>query len=100
MTGTTSNINVGIEMVKRYRINVTNHCSHSIADYMHQDIHTIRDLFLGTQAMEAGVMYLQDESREVQLKEGGRKWSIYGSPVGFISRVIFALLTVAFTVDP
>lgn len=35
----------------------------------------------GPEAQKAGLVYLQDELHEFQTKKGGRKWSIYGSPV-------------------
>lgn len=31
--------------------------------------------------MEAGVVYLQSEQHEFRVKENGRVWTVYGSPV-------------------
>lgn len=36
----------------------------------------------GDEARNAGVIYLEDELYEFQTKEGGRTWSVFGSPVG------------------
>lgn len=41
----------------------------------------IYSLFVGKEAKKAGLVYLEDESHEFQVHEGGRKWSVYGSPV-------------------
>ncbi|KAF8996007.1 hypothetical protein BDQ17DRAFT_1364925, partial [Cyathus striatus] len=35
----------------------------------------------GPEATAAGLVYLQDEEYTFQVKEGGRRWSVYGSPV-------------------
>ncbi|KAG8903598.1 hypothetical protein FRB99_002949 [Tulasnella sp. 403] len=40
----------------------------------------ITELISGQETKEAGVVYLQDESYEFQAKEGGRRWTVYGSP--------------------
>lgn len=32
--------------------------------------------------MRAGIVYLEDETHEFQVKGGGKTWSVYGSPVG------------------
>ena len=50
-------------------------------------------LLKGDRAKEAGIVYLQDEKYEFQLEEGGRLWSIYGSPVGSFCFVWFMYLT-------
>ena len=31
-----------------------------------------------------GIVYLEDESYKLQVKKGGREWSVYGSPVRFL----------------
>ena len=41
------------------------------------------ELLRGNRAVGAGVVYLQDKIHEFQVKEGGRMWSVYGSPVRF-----------------
>jgi len=35
----------------------------------------------GTKAKKAGILYLEDEEANIVAKEGGRSWSVYGSPV-------------------
>ena len=35
----------------------------------------------GPRAVEAGIVYLQDEKHEFRTKENGRLWTVYGSPV-------------------
>ncbi|KAK7464069.1 hypothetical protein VKT23_006229 [Stygiomarasmius scandens] len=40
----------------------------------------ILELLAGSKAKKANVVYLQDEQYQFQAKEGGRTWSIYGSP--------------------
>lgn len=35
----------------------------------------------GPNISDSGLVYLQDQSFEFQAREGGRKWSVYGSPV-------------------
>jgi hypothetical protein len=35
----------------------------------------------GPRADEAGIVYLREEEYEFQTKDGGRIWSVYGSPV-------------------
>lgn len=35
----------------------------------------------GDYAKNAGIVYLQDERYEFRVREGGRMWSVYGSPV-------------------
>ena len=39
------------------------------------------DLLKGPKAVAAGIVYLQDEEYTFKTKEGGRTWSVYGSPV-------------------
>jgi hypothetical protein len=46
-----------------------------------QDPEPIFDLLKGQDAQDAGIVYLQDELYEFQVKEHGRKWSVWGSPV-------------------
>jgi len=45
-----------------------------------EDVRDIRTLLLGKTAKEAGLVYLEDQKYEFQVKEGGRVWSVYGSP--------------------
>ncbi|KAJ3877547.1 Metallo-dependent phosphatase-like protein [Lentinula edodes] len=45
-----------------------------------QNRERILELLKGKKAQEANVVYLQDESHFFQAKEGGRLWSVYGSP--------------------
>ncbi|KAI0941226.1 hypothetical protein AcW1_005006 [Taiwanofungus camphoratus] len=47
-----------------------------------QNIGLIQDLVQGHKAMRAGIVYLEDETHEFQVKGGGKTWSVYGSPVG------------------
>ena len=46
-----------------------------------QDYDAIHDLLTGAKARKSGIVYLEDESYTLQTKEGGREWSVYGSPV-------------------
>ena len=54
-----------------------------------QDVPRIIDLLKGAvkrvtdgpNVSDGGLVYLQDQTYEFQTREGGRKWSIYGSPV-------------------
>lgn len=41
----------------------------------------IRELIKGPEAREAGIVYLDCEGHMFSVKEGGRTWSVYGSPV-------------------
>ncbi|KAJ4471488.1 Metallo-dependent phosphatase-like protein [Lentinula aciculospora] len=45
-----------------------------------QDHGRILELLKGNRAREANVVYLQDERYTFQAKNGGRLWSVYGSP--------------------
>ncbi|KDR66481.1 hypothetical protein GALMADRAFT_80777 [Galerina marginata CBS 339.88] len=45
-----------------------------------QDLGKIMELLRGDRAKEAGIVYLQDEKYEFQVKEEGKLWSVYGSP--------------------
>ncbi|KAF9558986.1 Metallo-dependent phosphatase [Agrocybe pediades] len=45
-----------------------------------QDTGSILNVLKGAQADHAGLVYLQDEDYEFQTKDGGRIWSVYGSP--------------------
>ncbi|TFK64997.1 Metallo-dependent phosphatase [Pluteus cervinus] len=45
-----------------------------------QDVKAIRRLLTGPEANAAGIVYLQDEDYEFQTVDGGRIWSVYGSP--------------------
>jgi hypothetical protein len=55
--------------------------------FTHQSAEAILDLLKGPRAIVAGVVYLQDEKYTFQVHEGGKEWSVYGSPVchSFIS---------------
>lgn len=39
------------------------------------------ELLKGPAAVKAGIVYLQNETHEFQVKESRRKWSVFGSPV-------------------
>ncbi|TFK35271.1 Metallo-dependent phosphatase-like protein [Crucibulum laeve] len=41
---------------------------------------SIMDLLTGDRALQAGIIYLCDEKVQFRLKDGGREWSVYGSP--------------------
>ena len=41
----------------------------------------IKELVKGPAAREAGIVYLDCEGYRFSVKEGGRTWSVYGSPV-------------------
>ncbi|KAK7027998.1 hypothetical protein VNI00_015084 [Paramarasmius palmivorus] len=45
-----------------------------------QQIDPILEMLKGPNAQKAGVIYLEDEETQFQVKEGGRTWSVYGSP--------------------
>ncbi|KAG7449563.1 Metallo-dependent phosphatase [Guyanagaster necrorhizus] len=45
-----------------------------------ENLKPIFELLKGPKATEAGIFYLQDESHIFQAKDGGRAWSVYGSP--------------------
>ncbi|KAI5892653.1 Metallo-dependent phosphatase [Schizophyllum commune H4-8] len=45
-----------------------------------QDYDAIHDLLTGSKARKTGIVYLEDESYTFRTKEGGREWSVYGSP--------------------
>ncbi|KAL1694369.1 Metallo-dependent phosphatase-like protein [Schizophyllum commune] len=45
-----------------------------------QDYDAIHDLLTGAKARKFGIVYLEDESYTFKTKEGGREWSVYGSP--------------------
>ncbi|KAF9075455.1 Metallo-dependent phosphatase-like protein [Rhodocollybia butyracea] len=45
-----------------------------------QDLGPIVELLKGKKAQKANVVYLQDELHSFQTTEGGRTWSVYGSP--------------------
>ncbi|KAG9009462.1 hypothetical protein FRB94_014253 [Tulasnella sp. JGI-2019a] len=45
-----------------------------------QDVAKVREFVSGAVAKEAGIVYLRDEAYEFQAKEGGRRWTVYGSP--------------------
>jgi hypothetical protein len=45
----------------------------------------IRDILTNDRAKAAGIVYLEDESYKFHTKEGGREWSVYGSPVRVFS---------------
>lgn len=42
------------------------------------------ELLKGDRAKETGIVYLQDEKYEFRVKEEGKLWSVYGSPVRFL----------------
>ncbi|EKM60034.1 uncharacterized protein PHACADRAFT_138454 [Phanerochaete carnosa HHB-10118-sp] len=45
-----------------------------------EDVDAVREVLTGDEARDAGVVYLQDATHEFQAKEGGRTWTVYGSP--------------------
>ncbi|KAL0564879.1 hypothetical protein V5O48_017158 [Marasmius crinis-equi] len=45
-----------------------------------QNIEPIKEMLKGSKAQKAGVIYLEDEETTFQAKEGGKTWSVYGSP--------------------
>jgi len=51
-----------------------------------QDTTVAKDLVTGKEAQDRGVIYLEYSSVEIQAKEHGRKWKVYGSPVGRLKR--------------
>lgn len=48
---------------------------------MKESLEPIMHLLRGKQARDAGIVYLQDEEYTFQTKEGGKRWTVYGSPV-------------------
>ncbi|KAF8876847.1 Metallo-dependent phosphatase [Infundibulicybe gibba] len=44
-----------------------------------QDFQSIMDLLKGPDAVDAGLVYLQDEEYKFQAKPGGKWWSVYGA---------------------
>ncbi|KAJ8521804.1 hypothetical protein ONZ45_g1540 [Pleurotus djamor] len=45
-----------------------------------EPLEDIQEILKGETARSNGVIYLQDEKFEFKVKEGGRTWSVYGSP--------------------
>ncbi|KAL6307091.1 Metallo-dependent phosphatase-like protein [Sparassis latifolia] len=45
-----------------------------------QDVSMIKELLQGELATSANILYLEDQQHEFRVKEGGRLWSVYGSP--------------------
>jgi len=46
-----------------------------------QNLGLVMKMLKGEKAHRAGLVYLQDEDYNFQTKDGGRIWSVYGSPV-------------------
>ena len=46
-----------------------------------QDTAVAAKMVKGDRAKKAGIVYLEDEEYKFQVREGGKTWSIYGSPV-------------------
>lgn len=46
-----------------------------------QDVKAAKRLMIGDEARRSGVIYLEYSSVEIQVKQGGRKWKVYGCPV-------------------
>ena len=44
-------------------------------------MNAIRELLVGPESKEAGLVYLEDEKYQFQVKPDGKTWSVYGSPV-------------------
>ncbi|KAJ7054500.1 Metallo-dependent phosphatase-like protein [Mycena amicta] len=40
----------------------------------------VRELLKGPAALAAGIVYLEDEEYRFRVRDGGREWSVYGSP--------------------
>jgi len=49
--------------------------------YHPQNPAEVRDILTNDRAKAAGIVYLEDKSYKFKVKEGGREWSVYGSPV-------------------
>ncbi|KAF7348583.1 hypothetical protein MVEN_01375900 [Mycena venus] len=45
---------------------------------------SIRELFKGRRAIDANIIYLEGEEYRFCVREGGKEWSVYGSPVTFL----------------
>ncbi|KAK0226047.1 Metallo-dependent phosphatase-like protein [Armillaria fumosa] len=60
---------------------VRGHLGANFPSSLFQNLEPILELLKGPEATNAGIAYLQDESLTFQAKEGGRTWSVYGSPV-------------------
>ncbi|PPQ73403.1 hypothetical protein CVT26_015795 [Gymnopilus dilepis] len=45
-----------------------------------QDTAVAAEMVKGDRAKKAGIVYLEDEEYKFQVREGGKTWSIYGSP--------------------
>lgn len=45
-----------------------------------EDVTQILDVLKGSSAQEANIVYLQDELYQFSIREGGKAWSVYGSP--------------------
>jgi hypothetical protein len=53
-----------------------------ILKYYHpQNPAEVRDILTNDRAKAAGIVYLEDKSYKFKVKEGGREWNVYGSPV-------------------
>ncbi|KAF7338733.1 hypothetical protein MSAN_02195600 [Mycena sanguinolenta] len=46
---------------------------------------SIRELFTGRRARDAGIVYLENEEYKFRVREGGKEWSVFGSPVNISS---------------
>ncbi|KAJ7636908.1 Metallo-dependent phosphatase-like protein [Roridomyces roridus] len=55
----------------------------------------ISDLLTGPRAIAANVVYLQDQEYRFRVREGGREWSVFGSPgtPNFKDRIVPAIAT-------
>ena len=56
--------------------------------FVFQDIEAIRELLVGPESKEAGLVYLEDEQYYFQTKPDGKTWSVYGSPVREVNQSI------------
>ncbi|EMD40325.1 hypothetical protein CERSUDRAFT_110922 [Gelatoporia subvermispora B] len=45
-----------------------------------QDVEAISNLFRGSAAERAGIVYLENERYDFHVRDGGKKWTVYGSP--------------------
>jgi hypothetical protein len=57
----------------------------------------VRDILTNDRAKAVGIVYLEDESYKLQVKKGGREWSVYGSPVRFFFFVLMRVTMIKLT---
>jgi len=60
-----------------------------------KDVTAAQTSVVGPAAKEAGVIYLNNEKATFRIAPGKREWTVYGSPVRWISlRSLFQALTI------